>query len=267
MLKLASCLVALILTGSFAKAEDQFAKIRGTVLIIESDGSTSMIPGAAVAIDGHELFRKTTADDKGSYTFIELPAGRYQIRANAPGLMGSASAELEPGQSLDLQIAMSIESAKQSVTVNGSDAPAITAEPEQQNEINRSTILNAPTKDDRADTLLPLIPGVVRGPDGLINLKGARSSQAGALVNSASVVDPVTGNPAMSLPIDVVESVTVIADPYDPEYGRFAGAVSKTETTTSNFDDFHFTMQNLSYGRASAMAILLDWKQQHPAPR
>ena len=243
--RLASCIVALILAGSFAQAQDRFAKIRGTAVIIESDGSTSMIPGAAVVIDGRELSRKTTADDKGSYTFVELPAGRYQIRANAPGLMGSAFAELGPGQSLDLQIVMSIESAKESVTVNGSDGTAITAEAEHQNEIKRSTILNAPTKDDRADTLLPLIPGVVRGPDGLINLKGARSSQAEALVNSASVVDPVTGNPAMSLPIDVVESVTVIANPYDPEYGRFAGAVSKTETTTSNFDDFHFTIQNL----------------------
>ena len=75
-------------------------------------------------------------------------------------------------------------------------------------------------------------------------MKGARSSQAGALVNSASVIDPVTGNPAMSLPIDVVESATVIANPYDPEYGRLTGAVSKIETTTSNFDDFHFSMQN-----------------------
>ena len=242
---LAHCVVAIILAGSFAKAQDPFARIHGTVVIIQADGSTSMIPDAALVIDGRELSRKTTADDKGSYAFVELPAGRYQIRASAPGLMGSASAQLDPGQSLDLQIVMSIESAKQSVTVSGSDGPAVTAEPEHQEEINRSTILNAPTKDDRADTLLPLVPGVVRGPDGLINMKGARSSQAGALVNSASVVDPVTGNPAMSLPIDVVEAVTVIANPYDPEYGRLAGAVSKVETTTSNFDDFHFTIQNL----------------------
>jgi hypothetical protein len=211
--RFASCLVALILSGGSSKAQDQFGKIRGTVVITESDGSTSMIPGAAVAIDGRELSRKATADDKGLYTFVELPAGRYQIRASAFGLMGSTPAELEPGQSLDLQIVMSIENAKESVTVNGSDRAAITAEPEQKDEINRSTILNVPTKDDRADTLLPLIPGVVRGPDGLFNMKGARSSQAGALVNSASVVDPVTGNPAMSLPIDVVEAVTVVANP------------------------------------------------------
>src|SRR5215472_129553 len=150
-LRVVACL--LVLAGSLAKGQDQCGKIRGTVVIVESDGSASMIPGAAVVIDGRQLSQKAITDDRGSYTFVELLAGRYQIRATAPGLMGFASAELEPGQSLDLKIVMSIESAKESVTVNGSDGSAITAEPGQQNEINRSTILNAPTKNDRADAL------------------------------------------------------------------------------------------------------------------
>ena len=75
-------------------------------------------------------------------------------------------------------------------------------------------------------------------------MKGARSSQSGYLVNSASAVDPVTGNAALSLPIDVVEAVTVIANPYDPEYGRLTGAVSTVETTTGNFDKMHLSVQN-----------------------
>lgn len=111
--------------------------------------------------------------------------------------------------------------------------------------INRSTVLNAPNKYDQFDSLLPLVPGVVRGPDGLINMKGARSSQGGWLVNSANVTDPATGNAAINLPIDVVESVKVISDPYDPEYGRLTGAVSSVETVTGNFDSFHLSVQNL----------------------
>ncbi len=213
--------------------------------MIESDGARSVIPAAAVTIESAEVSRKTNADQQGSFSFGGLPAGRYQIRASAPGTVGSAWLEVAPGQTVDVQVVMEIESLRESVTVNGNVEPAITTQPEEQTEIKRSTILNAPTNDDRADTLLPLIPGVVRGPDGLINIKGARSSQSGALVNGASVVDPVTGNPAMSLPIDVVESATVIANPYDPEYGRLAGAVSRIETTSSNFNDFHFFIQNL----------------------
>jgi hypothetical protein len=105
-------------------------------------------------------------------------------------------------------------------------------------ETNRSTVLNAPNKYDRFEALLPLVPGVVCGPDGLINMKGGRFSQAGALLNSASVTDPATVNAAVNLPIDVVQSVKVLSDPYDPEYGKFTGAVSSIETTTGNFNTF-----------------------------
>jgi hypothetical protein len=76
-------------------------------------------------------------------------------------------------------------------------------------------------------------------------MKGARSSQGGALLNSANVTDPATGNAAMNLPIDVVQSVKVVANPYDPEYGRLTGAVSSVETVTSNFNAFHLSVQNL----------------------
>jgi hypothetical protein len=51
-----------------------------------------------------------------------------------------------------------------------------------------------PTLNERFEDLLPLLPGMVRGPDGLINMKGARSSQNGSLVNSADVTDPARLN-------------------------------------------------------------------------
>jgi len=63
-------------------------------------------------------------------------------------------------------------------------------------------------------------------------------------VNSANVTDPVTGGPAINLPIDVVSSVQVISNPYDPQYGKFTGAVSTVATKTSDYEKFHFSIQN-----------------------
>jgi hypothetical protein len=57
-------------------------------------------------------------------------------------------------------------------------------------------------------------------------MKGARSSQNGSLVNSADVSDPVTGASAINLSIDVVSPVKVLSTPFDPEYGKFTGALS-----------------------------------------
>jgi len=64
-------------------------------------------------------------------------------------------------------------------------------------------------------------------------------------VNSANVTDPATGSQAINLPIDVVSSVQVISNPYDPEYGKFSGAISSVETRTGNLKKFHVSMQNL----------------------
>ena len=152
---------------------------------------------------------------------------------------------VQAGASADIPIELQLDAMKDSVTVDGDAEPPISTEVSDESTINKSTVLNAPTKDDRADTMLPLIPGVVRGPDGLINMKGARTSQGGSLVNNANVTDPATGNTAMNLPIDVVQSVKVISNPYDPEYGRLSGAVASVDTVAGNFNSLHITAQNL----------------------
>jgi hypothetical protein len=115
----------------------------------------------------------------------------------------------------------------------------------QHNTISQSVVERAPNQNEKIEDLLPLVPGVVRGPDGRINMKGAQATQAGWLVNSTNVTDPATGGQAISLPIDVVSSVQIISNPYDPEYGKFTGAISSVETRTSDFDKFHFSIQNL----------------------
>ena len=218
--------------------------LHGTVFTLGADGKQLVVPGANVTITGQSS-KQTISDEQGTYHFADVPPGNYQIEAKAPGLTGSSTVMVVSGTAVESPVCLQIEAIKQLVTVNGGEAPTIQKEPSDQTVISRPTVLLAPNKYERFDALLPLIPGVVRGPDGLINMKGARSSQGGSLLNSANVTDPVTGNTAMNLPIDVVDSVKVIANPYDPEYGRLAGAVSSVSTVTSNFNAFHFSIQNI----------------------
>ncbi|HWZ32163.1 MAG TPA: TonB-dependent receptor [Bryobacteraceae bacterium] len=235
-----------LITGLLCAAQDvNTGVVRGTVFTLDSSGAGSAVPGARVSLEGPAFTQQTNADEQGRYSFTGVAPARYRIEATAPGLSGSNTVTVVPGAQADVSIELQIEGMKESVTVNGSAEALITRESSQESIINKSVVLNAPSKDDRVDTLLPLTPGVVRGPDGLINMKGARTSQGGSLVNNANVTDPVTGNAAMNLPIDVVESVKIIANPYDPEYGRLTGAVASLETVTGNFNTFHATVQNL----------------------
>ena len=217
--------------------------IRGDVFTKGTNGEPAVLPGALIVLHG-PIIKETESDAKGAFAVDGIPPGTYQIEANAPGLYGALAVEVSPGTSSTVPIEMNVAAVTSTVNVTTSDA-ALGEESAQHNTISQSAVEKAPNQEEKIESLLPLVPGVVRGPDGRINIKGAQATQAGWLVNSANVTDPATGGQAINLPIDVVSSVQVISNPYDPEYGKFTGAVSSVETRTSNFDKFHFSIQNL----------------------
>src|SRR6202142_3075763 len=222
---------------------ETMGSIRGDVFTKSEGGELSVVPATHVALHG-PVEKETQANQRGGYSFDSIPPGKYFLEASAPGLSATLEVEERPGATAAEPLELSVVAVTSSVTVTGKD-PAPAAESALSTTISQTTVENAPNQQEKIDSLLPLVPGVVRGPDGRINMKGAQATQAGWLVNSANVTDPATGGQAINLPIDVVSSVQVISNPYDPEYGKFTGAVSSVETRTSNFDKFHFSIQNL----------------------
>src|SRR5712671_2194577 len=217
--------------------------IRGDVFTKGTNGEPAVLSGVRVVLHG-PITKETESDAQGEFAIDSLPPGTYEIEANASGLSGGLAVEVTPGTSSTVPLEMNVTMVSNTVNVTATEA-FVADESAQHNTISQSVVEEAPNREEKIDSLLPLVPGVVRGPDGRINMKGAQATQAGWLVNSANVTDPATGGQAINLPIDVVSSVQVISNPYDPEYGKFTGAVSSVETRTSNFDKFHFSIQNL----------------------
>jgi hypothetical protein len=241
---LAALFSAAILLHSCAAAAQASTKpgaIKGNVLVADSAGS-SYVSGALLLLSGPENL-KAASDANGQFNFASVSPGTYTIEASAPGLEGHLSVRVDSGQvavvSLKLELAATTSSVTVTDTIQNADITTATQTVEEK------TIDDAPNSDQRFETLLPLVPGVVRGPDGRINMKGVRNTQSGALVNSSNVTDPASGGPAINLPIDVVSSVQVISDPFDPQYGKFTGALSTVETKTGDYEKPHFSIQNV----------------------
>ncbi|HEV3214687.1 MAG TPA: carboxypeptidase regulatory-like domain-containing protein [Vicinamibacterales bacterium] len=87
-----------------------------------------------------------------------------------------------------------------------------------------------PTARPRVLESLPLLPSVVRGPDGLLRLDGARPHEAGLWIDGVDVTDPVTGTTAIDLPLEAVKSVSVLRDPMAVNFGGVLGALAAVET-------------------------------------
>jgi hypothetical protein len=214
------------------------AKLEGTVVFRDSAGKASFVSGAKLKLSGPATF-ETETDVNGEFVFAAVPPGTYTVEADSTGLQAVQTVQI---QANNLQVHLELKPITTSVLVTADQAE--TKNPAPAETISDKTLRNAPSVDERFESSLPLVPGVVRGPDGHVNLKGTRNTQSGALVNSANVTDPVTGSPAINLPVDVIASVQVISNPYDPEYGRFTGAVSSVATKTSDYEQFHFSVQN-----------------------
>ena len=226
------------------ETESQTGSVQGVVFTSDADGGRSVVPGTKVFLDGPDA-RETEADAAGKYMFNALPPGSYNLKAQAPHMTATQMVVVTAGTALEALLEMKVEAVSESTNVTATSDTVVTQEAAGSNTVGESAVKNTPNVNERFESLLPLVPGVVRGPDGRINMKGARSSQNGSLVNSADVTDPVTGANAINLPIDVVSSVQVLSTPYDPEYGKFTGAVSKVETRTGSFNKFHVSAQNL----------------------
>jgi hypothetical protein len=214
------------------------------VFTLDASAAQAVVPAARVSLNG-PIHRDAESDSQGRFDFDAIPFGSYTITAQAPGMTALQDVTVTTGTVSEIRLEMKIQSVAESTTVTASSDSFDIKQSSGTNTITDSNIRNMPNLDERFDTLLPLIPGVVRGPSGQINMKGARASQSGSLLNSSDVTDPVTGTSTLSIPIDVVSSIQVFSTPYDPEYGKFTGAVSNVETRPGNFNQFRFSAQNL----------------------
>jgi hypothetical protein len=114
-----------------------------------------------------------------------------------------------------------------------SDAPSPTdsVQPVSMSDMLSGSVLeSAPLEGDDFQSLLPLLPGVVRGADGRLRIRGGQPSQGALQVSSASLIDPSTGDFDLELPGSSVESVEVLANPFAAEYGRFSTSITQVRT-------------------------------------
>src|SRR5260370_16077952 len=141
-----------------AAQEVKESGIDGIVYTVEPDGGRSVVPGALVKLTGPSFSQQTVTNDRGRYTFTTVATNTYQIDVTAPGLSGTNTVKFVSGTALDASVELKVESVKESVTVTGSTESSISTYSADQTVLNRSTVLNAPSKQDRVDALLPLIP-------------------------------------------------------------------------------------------------------------
>lgn len=183
-----------------------------------------------------------TTDERGRFDFPGLEPGQYNLSCAAVGYLPISENGLqitrENPQVLNV-VLPAAEKLHQTVEVHESASPLSTENTETARHVSAPQLSSLPLVQEQFLAALPLVPGVVRTPDGKINIKGSAESQSMLLVDNTEMVDPITGSYSIDLPIDAIESVNVSKAPYNAEYGHFSGGLTSVITKPpSNKWDF-----------------------------
>jgi len=212
--------------------------LRGVVSVSSADGPSERLPGASVDLitaESASNVRSTVTNDQGEYEFTNLPAGTYTLQVRLSGFKQYSSVlTMHAGEPAHENVQLEIEGVSGDVTIRSDADELKPGETAPSASFKQDTLQKVPLSSERFQDAIPLVPGVVRGPDGALNVKGARANQSALTVNSANVDDPVTGESGINLPLEAIQSVEVVTNPYAPEYGQFTGAVTAVQTRSGS---------------------------------
>jgi Carboxypeptidase regulatory-like domain len=234
--------LALLLAVGPATAQTLRGRIEGKV----SDTSNLPLPGVTVSLThqaGQPLVVHT--DAIGHFVF-DVPPGSYTLTAELSGFRTEVRPNLVAGaEPLKVDIVLALGGFQEETQVVA-QAPRVftTAEPTAPATVDKEIIKMAPVQGLRYDSALPLLPGAVRGPDGLISMAGARSWQGTVMVDHMRESDPFSGEPRVSLPITAIENVQVYSPLPPAEVGPATGGVTVVSTTAA-VDSYMFSVLGL----------------------
>src|SRR4026209_2464713 len=194
----------------------QTGSIRGKV-VADIPDQRKPLSGVTVTLSSERLGDKpiqTISDLEGQYDFPSLVAGDYIVTVEFSGFK-------KYEKKLSVQIEATVENdillqpvpLTENVTITDDRMDAGKTESTTPSVMTQATLREVPLIDQKFQDALPLLPGVLRGPDGNLNIKGTRPSQSGILVSSLNATDPVKGAPAIELPLEAVDTVQVHSNP------------------------------------------------------
>jgi hypothetical protein len=211
------------------------------------------------SVDGNVPVGRTTTDAIGQVSFPDVPPGRYIVRAARDGFADTESAafEVDPGGTEQVLLEMRLTFVRESVdVVVPANSPTESLQPVAVSDLLTGTKMDIqPLAGDDFQSLLTVLPSIIRGPEGRLRVKGGLPTTGALQMSSASLNDPSTGDFDLELPSGAVESVEVLSNPFAAEYGRFSTSVTQVRTRRGT-NDWIIKPDNLVPGFGKGVAFV-----------
>ncbi len=229
------------------QADELTARIHGTV----TDPSGAAVPGAQVKATNLETNVSATVPsaDDGSFEFLSLPVGTYQVTVTKSGFRAftATNLPLQLNQVYELPVALQIGPISESIQVEASPLQVETLVTQLGTVIGRKQILDLPLLNRNWVQLEQLAPGVMGQSERYTSTfatNGSQTQQNSFLLDGVDSTDLRVNTPEFLPSPDALAEFNLITSTINPEYGRNSGAILNAliQSGTNQFhgDAFEF---------------------------
>jgi hypothetical protein len=240
------------------------AGVGGSISGGVKDSSGAAIPQATVTAtnSGTRVQQATITDDRGSYSFLSLPVGRYDIEVTRAGFKPYKRTDvvIDANSTLVVDATLEIGEKTDTVTVSESAVQVETVNSQMGEVVTGTQMTTVPLNGRSFTDLLSLQPGVVPATSitsstvqdvgasalspsgdlnpGTISINGQREFANAFLVNGSDVEEDVNMGAAIIPNLDSIAEFRILTNNFDAEYGEFSGGQINV-VTKSGSNEFH----------------------------
>jgi hypothetical protein len=259
---LSSLLVAVLGLGYSAAAQGTSGTIQGTV----KDPQGAVIPGAKVEIrDPVTAYSRTTVSDStGDYKFSNVPFNPYHMVVTAKGFATfTQDVSVRSAVPVAADVTLNLEAAATTVDVQGEASDLIEVDPTAHTDVDRGMFEKLPMQSQSSvsSVVTQASPGVAADSNDQLHGLGDHAENT-ISVDGQNNTNQVSKTFANSVPMDSVQSLTVVEGAPPAEYGGKTslvivattrsgqGVTTPTGSITTSYGTFGTTNTsfNLAYG-------------------
>lgn len=225
-----SIALAMLPTVAFAQGSG------GTLSGRATDEQGAALPGVTItaAEPSTGTSRVAVTDATGSYRFLSLYSGSYDVTAELDGFATSKAegVEIQVASTRTLDFQMKIAGVEEIITVEDV-APLVRTEPSSGVVISRETLESLPLNGRQFANLGTLAPGTTLGinPDPtkpgqlVIAMNGGIGRNVNYVIDGGDNMDDTIGGALQNFSVEAVQEFNLQTSQYKAEYGRSSGGV------------------------------------------
>ena len=241
--------VSLLLTFAFlcaipAAADNLYASIRGTV----TDPTGAVVVGVQLTAVNRTtgLSYTVTSNKSGLFTFLQLPIGDYNVKAEQAGFKTyqASAIHLNLDDIFNLEVKLAVGAVSEELIVEANPAQVQQSDMQLGHTVEGHQIVDMPLNGRNWTQLQQLEPGIIYSSDrfggnnGAYSGNGAETQQNSFLINGLDSND-ASLNTALIIPSpDAIDEFRLVTSTLNPEFGRNSGTVVNA-SIKSGKNSFH----------------------------